>query len=63
MNGLDAVLVAIFAAVWLVPLALAVRWERRLLAERRSSAAAEASIGTPDSAVLAGDRSVEAASR
>ena len=34
MTGLDAVLVAVFAAVWLVPLGLAVRWERRLRTER-----------------------------
>ncbi len=35
MTGLDVVLVAVFAAVWLVPLGLAVRWERRLRTERR----------------------------
>ena len=30
MTGLDLVLMTIFAAVWIVPLTLAVRWERRL---------------------------------
>lgn len=30
MTGLEYVLIATFAAVWLTPLTLAVRWERRL---------------------------------
>ena len=34
MNGLDTVLAAVFAAVWLVPLVLTARWERRLRADR-----------------------------
>jgi hypothetical protein len=32
MTGLEYVLTATFAAVWLVPATLALRWERRLRA-------------------------------
>ena len=32
MTGLEYVLAATFAAVWLLPAALALRWERRLRA-------------------------------
>jgi hypothetical protein len=36
MTGLEYVLAAVFAAVWLVPLTMAVRWERRLRTARRT---------------------------
>jgi hypothetical protein len=35
MTGLEYVLIATFAAVWLVPLTMAVRWERRLKAAQQ----------------------------
>ena len=37
MTGLDVVLVMVFAAIWLVPLALAVRWELRLRGHHRAA--------------------------
>jgi hypothetical protein len=42
MTGLDVVLAAVFAAVWLAPLTMAVRWERRLRANRRTPPAPHA---------------------
>lgn len=39
MTGLEYLLAATFVAVGLVPLAMALRWERRLAAERRRRSA------------------------
>lgn len=39
MTGLEYVLTAVFASVWLVPLAMALCWERRLRAARRARVA------------------------
>ena len=36
MTGLEYTLAATFAAVWLVPLTMAVRWERRLRSARQT---------------------------
>lgn len=42
MTGLEYVLAAMFAAVWLVPAAMALRWEQRLRAAGRAGPASEA---------------------